>query len=74
LQIAALAPECAMLELQFEESNLYDAVLDGAPLSSQGGSLSLERPYGQNLGLNLQVLQSHPYQPVPPGIETQLNR
>ena len=74
LQIAALAPECAMLELQFEESDLYDAVLDGAPLSSQGGSLSLERPYGQNLGLNLQVLQSHPYQPVPPGIETQLNR
>jgi len=74
LQIAALAPECAMLELQFEESDLYDAVLDGAPLSSQGGSLSLERPYGQSLGLNLQVLQAHPYQPVPPGIETQLNR
>ena len=74
LQIAALAPECAMLELQFEGSNLYDAVLDGAPLSSQGGSLSLERPYGQSLGLNLQVLQAHPYQPVPPGIETQLNR
>ena len=74
LQITALAPECAMLELQFEESDLYDAVLDGAPLSSQGGSLSLERPYGQNLGLNLQVLQAHPYQPVPPGIETQLNR
>jgi galactonate dehydratase len=74
LQIAALAPECAMLELQFEESDLYDAVLDGAPLSSKGGSLSLERPYGQSLGLNLQVLQAHPYQPVPPGIETQLNR
>ena len=74
LQIAALAPECAMLELQFEESDLYDAVLDGAPLSSQGGSLSLERPYVQSLGLNLQVLQAHPYQPVPPGIETQLNR
>ena len=74
LQIAALAPECAMLELQFEESDLYDAVLDGAPLSSQGGSLSLERPYGQSLGLNTQLLQAHPYQPVPPGIETQLNR
>ena len=73
LQIAALAPECAMLELQFDESDLYDAVLDGTPLSTQGGSLSLERPYGQRLGLNLQVLQAHPYQPVPPGIETQLN-
>ena len=74
LQVAALAPECAMLELQFDESDLYDAVQDGAPLSTQGGSLSLERPYGQSLGLNLQVLQAHPYQPVPPGIETQLNR
>jgi galactonate dehydratase len=74
LQIAALAPECAMLELQFDESDLYDAVLDGAPLSTQGASLSLERPYGQSLGLNMQVLQAHPYQPVPPGIETQLNR
>ena len=74
LQIAALAPECAMLELQFDESDLYDMVQDGAPLSTQGGSLSVERPYSQSLGLNLQVLQAHPYQPVPPGIETQLNR
>jgi len=49
-------------------------VLDGAPMSTQGGSMSLERPYGQSLGLNRQVLQAHPYQPVPPGIETQLNR
>jgi galactonate dehydratase len=74
LQIAALAPECAMLELQFDESDLYDAVLDSAPLSLQGGSLNLECPFGQSLRLNLQVLQAHPYQPVPPGIETQLNR
>ena len=73
LQIAALAPECAMLELQFDESDLYDAVQGGAPLSTQGGCLRLERPYGQSLGLNRQVLQAHPYQPVPPGIETQLN-
>jgi hypothetical protein len=49
-------------------------VLDSAPLSLQGGSLNLERPFGQSLRLNLQVLQAHPYQPVPPGIETQLNR
>jgi galactonate dehydratase len=74
LQIAALAPECAMLELQFEESPLYEELLEGAPLSTQGGGLSLERAYGQSLGLDRQLLQAHPYQPVPPGIETQLNR
>ena len=74
LQIAALAPECAMLELQFEESPLYEQLLEGAPLSTQGGGLSLERAYGHSLGLDRQLLQAHPYQPVPPGIETQLNR
>jgi galactonate dehydratase len=74
LQIAALAPECAMLELQYDESDLYDAVLEGMTLTPQGGSLSLEQPYAQSLGLNQQVLQAHPYLPVPPGIETQLNR
>jgi galactonate dehydratase len=74
LQIAALAPECAMLELQFDESPLYDQLMDGPPLSTQGGNLSIERPYGQSLGLNMPLLQAHPFQPVPPGIETQLNR
>lgn len=73
LQIAAIAPECAMLELQFDESVLYDAVLDGVPMSSQGGSLSLERPYGQSFSLNMQVLEANPYQPVPPGVESLLN-
>lgn len=74
LQIAALAPECAMLELQFEESPLYEQLLEGPAMSTQGGGLKLERAYGQSLGLDRQLLQAHPYQPVPPGIETQLNR
>lgn len=73
LQIAALAPDCAMLEVQFDESDLYDAVLDGAPLSPQGGNLRLERAYGQRLALNRHILEAHPYQPVPPGIESLLN-
>ena len=74
LQIAALAPECAMLELQFEESPLYEQLLEGPVMSTQGGGLSLERAYGESLALNTQLLQAHPFQPVPPGIETQLNR
>jgi galactonate dehydratase len=74
LQIAALAPECAMLELQFDESPLYEQLLEGPAMSTQGGGLTLERAYGQSLSMNTQLLQAHPYQPVPPGIETQLNR
>ena len=74
LQIAALAPECAMLELQFEESPLYEQLLEGPAMSAQGGGLSQERAYGQSLSMDRQLLQAHPYQPVPPGIETQLNR
>lgn len=74
LQIAALAPECAMLELQFEESPLYEQLLEGPAMPTQGGGLTLERAYGQSLSMNTQLLQAHPYQPVPPGIETQLNR
>ena len=73
LQIAALAPECAMLEVQFDESDLYDAVLDSAPLSPSGGHLKLEGAYGQRLDLNRRILEAHPYQPVPPGIESLLN-
>lgn len=77
LQVAALAPECAMLELQFDESDLYDSLVDGAAraeLAPAGACLTLTRPYAQLLSLNTPLLQAHPYQPVPPGIETQLNR
>lgn len=74
LQAASLAPECAMLELQFDESPLYDQLIDSPPVSTQGGMLNIERPYEQRLALNMTLLQAHPYQPVPPGIETQLNR
>lgn len=73
LQIAALAPECAMLELQFDESDLYDAVLKGMTLTPHGGNLSLEQPYAQSLGLNRRILETYPYKPVPPGIENLLN-
>jgi galactonate dehydratase len=74
LQVAALAPECTMLELQFDESALYDEVIDGPPLPMKDAYLTLSRPYERVLALKAQVLQTHPYQPVPPGIETQLNR
>lgn len=73
LQVAALAPECSMLELQFDESALYDEVIEGQTLPIESACLTLSKPYEQDLALKSQVLLAHPYQPVPPGIETQLN-
>ena len=37
-------------------------------------ALGLPQPGQYQLGLNLDLLQAHPYQAVPPGIETLLNR
>jgi len=72
-QVALVAPECAMLELQFDESPMYDSLIHGVDLQPQRGALGVPQP-GQQLGLNLDLLRAHPYQAVPPGIETLLNR
>jgi galactonate dehydratase len=72
-QVALAAPECAMLELQFDESPMYDSLIEGVDLQPQRGALGVPHP-GQQLGLNLDLLRAHPYQAVPPGIETLLNR
>ena len=72
-QVALVAPECAMLELQFDESPMYDSLTQGVDLQPQRGALGVPQP-GQQLGLNLDLLCAHPSQAVPPGIETLLNR
>ena len=74
LLVASVAPECAMLELQFDESDLYDAVQLGADIRPQRGQMVCSAGPGQVQQLDLTVLQDHPYRPVPPGIETLLNR
>jgi galactonate dehydratase len=72
-QVALAAPECAMLELQFDESPMYDSLTQGVDLQPHRGALGVPQP-DQQLGLNLDLLRAHPYQAVPPGIETLLNR
>ena len=71
LQVAAVAPQCAMLELQFDESPLYDGVVGGSHLSGVGGAFDLASLPG--LELDFGLLQAHPYRPVPPGVESLLN-
>lgn len=74
LQAGLVAPECAMLELQFEESELTDQVSQGVDLQVRQGQLTLPRAQALTQQLDLAVLATHPYQPVPPGIESLLNR
>lgn len=74
LQVALSAPECQMLEIQFEESVLTDKVNQGVDLHLQGGFLRIPRTDRSAQSLDRQVLAAHPYQAVPPGIESLLNR
>jgi hypothetical protein len=62
-----------MLELQFDESPMYDSLTQGVDLQPHRGALGVPQP-DQQLCLNLDLLRAHPYQAVPPGIETLLNR
>ena len=70
LHVAAVAPECAGLEMQFDESPLYaQAVAQGHPALVHG---ALVAPLIAGLGLVLDegVLAAHPWQHVPLGIES----
>jgi galactonate dehydratase len=73
LQVAA-APGCSMLEIQFDESHLYDEIQTESALQLQNGELTVSNRPGFAPGLQLAVLEKHPYQAVPPGAETLLNR
>ena len=74
LQLGLVAPECAMLELQFEESALSEQISQGVDLRVRAGQLSSPRPQESVQRLDLALLAAHPYRPVAPGIESLLNR
>lgn len=74
LQVAAVAPQCDLLEIQFDESPLYAQVLPDPRLRVQDGSLRLTLTPAPGLELNQALLARHPFQPVPMGIESQMNR
>jgi len=70
LHVAAVAPECAMLEVQFDESPLYEQVL-AAPLWRGQAVLQVESSV-QAPRLAQAVLDAHPWREVPQGIEALL--
>ena len=74
LQVAAAAPCCSMLELQFDESHLYDELQAETVLRPENGALAVSKRPGFALGLSPAMLIKHPYKAVPPGAETILNR
>ena len=74
LLVAAVAPACDMLEIQFDESPLYDSVQAGPSLRMEDGHLRVPAQAARVLAVQPDLLAAHPYQAVPPGIETLLNR
>jgi hypothetical protein len=63
-----------MLELQFEESELSDTVSTGVDLQIRQGCLQQPLAAASVQQLDASLLAAHPYQAVPPGIESLLNR
>lgn len=72
LQVAAVAPQCQMLELQYGESSLYDTLVRGQHPSLIEGAFSVPQGIGLGVPFADELLAAHPYQIVPFGIETLL--
>lgn len=72
LHVAAVAPQCRILELQFEESPLYDALISHQSPMLVDGCFGVPQNPGLGGVLDEAVLNAHPYRPVPFGIETQM--
>jgi galactonate dehydratase len=73
LHVAAVAPDCHMLEMQFDESPLFTALVGDAGAAVQGGALELPTAIGLGAVVDETLLSEHPYQVVPPGVESLLD-
>ena len=73
LHVAAVAPACEWLEMQFDETPLYGRLVGHRQPPLVGGRLLV--PSGPGLGVTLDeaLLAAHPYRPVPLGIESSLS-
>lgn len=69
LHVAAVAPECAMLELQFDESALYGELVEQRQAVVLNGALAVPQGAGLGLAPDVSALAAHPYRAVPVGIE-----
>lgn len=69
-----MAPSCAMLELQFDESPLYDSLFETKSIRPADGLFIVDAAYEDAPALDIDVITAHPYRAVAPGVETLLNQ
>ncbi len=69
LNVATVAPACDMIELQFDETPLFDALLPGQHPTLKDGAFAMPQMPNLRLALNAEVLRQHPFQSVPHGVE-----
>jgi galactonate dehydratase len=69
LNVASVAPECDMIELQFDESPLFEALVPGLHPPLVDGCFAVPTQAAFRAELQAALLAAHPYQPVPSGVE-----
>jgi galactonate dehydratase len=69
LAVAGVAPECDMIELQFDESPLFESLIPGQHPHLSGGRFGIPGLLARAVEPAAAVLAQHPYQPVPMGVE-----
>ncbi|HEX4329621.1 MAG TPA: mandelate racemase/muconate lactonizing enzyme family protein [Burkholderiales bacterium] len=72
LHVAAIAPQCDLLEFQFGESPLYYDLLGGTHPLLENGAFTVPAEPGLGITIDIETLEAHPYAPVPFGIESKL--
>jgi galactonate dehydratase len=69
LNVAAVAPECDMVELQFDESPLFEQLTPGTHPALIDGRFAAPTQTALRVEPNAALLRAHPYRPVPAGVE-----
>ncbi len=69
LNVAAVAPVCELIELQFDESPMFEQLIPQAHPTLIDGGFEVPTQGSVHLEPRLELLASHPYQPVPLGVE-----
>jgi galactonate dehydratase len=72
LQVAGVVPECAMLEIQYDESPLFMQLTGAAHPAVTGGMLVVPDTPAEGPQVDEAALRAHPYRAVPAGIESLL--
>ncbi len=72
LHVACVASKAHMLEMQFDESPLYDALTGNRHPQLNNGKYHVPNTSGLGIELDAELLRRHPLKPVAFGIETLL--